>query len=171
MLTNLFLVPAVPYLQLPLSLLRTAQGHPMLVELKNGDTYNGRLEQCDSWMNVKLLEVIWTSRDGDRFWKLPEVYIRGNSIKYMTIPNEVLEMVAEEEESKEGTLCSSMRFSESMLSTLQWCLLPYQGNGFHMCFEFQQSCSCKTELLRALRYHFSVSLVTELSKDLQSKRS
>jgi small nuclear ribonucleoprotein (snRNP)-like protein len=94
--------------QLPLSLLRTAQGHPMLVELKNGDTYNGRLEQCDSWMNVKLLEVIWTSRDGDRFWKLPEVYIRGNSIKYMTIPNEVLDMVAEEEESKEGALCSSL---------------------------------------------------------------
>jgi U6 snRNA-associated Sm-like protein LSm4 len=91
----------------------------MLVELKNGDTYNGRLEQCDSWMNVKLLEVIWTSRDGDRFWKLPEVYIRGNSIKYMTIPNEVLDMVAEEEESKEGMSCSSMRFSESKLSTEQ----------------------------------------------------
>lgn len=28
-------------IMLPLSLLRTAQGHPMLVELKNGETYNG----------------------------------------------------------------------------------------------------------------------------------
>ncbi|KAJ4892108.1 CAP Gly-rich domain protein [Raphanus sativus] len=28
---------------LPLSLLKTAQGHPMLVELKNGETYNGQL--------------------------------------------------------------------------------------------------------------------------------
>ena len=72
----------------------------MLVELKNGDTYNGRLEHCDSWMNLKLKEVIWTSKEGDRFWKLTEIYIRGNSIKYMTIPDEILEMVAEEEEGK-----------------------------------------------------------------------
>jgi len=43
--------------QLPLSLLRTAQGHPMLVELKNGDTYNGRLVNCDSWMNINLKDV------------------------------------------------------------------------------------------------------------------
>ena len=88
--------------QLPLSLLRTAQGHPMLVELKNGDTYNGRLELCDSWMNIKLRDVIWTSRDGDRFWKLPEVYVRGNSVKYMTIPDEVLDLVAEEDEKTES---------------------------------------------------------------------
>ena len=39
---------------LPLTLLRTAQGNPMLVELKNGDTYNGRLVNCDSWMNINL---------------------------------------------------------------------------------------------------------------------
>ncbi|CAN0218402.1 unnamed protein product, partial [Hapterophycus canaliculatus] len=48
--------------QLPLSLLKTAQGQPMLVELKNGDTYNGRLDNCDSWMNIKLKDVIFTSR-------------------------------------------------------------------------------------------------------------
>ena len=47
---------------LPLSLLRSAQGHPMLVELKNGDTYNGHLVNCDSWMNLNLKEVICTSR-------------------------------------------------------------------------------------------------------------
>jgi len=29
----------------------------MLVELKNGDTYNGRLVNCDSWMNINLKEV------------------------------------------------------------------------------------------------------------------
>jgi small nuclear ribonucleoprotein (snRNP)-like protein len=44
-------------LQLPLTLLRTAQGNPMLVELKNGDTYNGRLVNCDAWMNINLKEV------------------------------------------------------------------------------------------------------------------
>mmetsp|Transcript_14078 Transcript_14078/g.20810 ORF Transcript_14078/g.20810 Transcript_14078/m.20810 type:complete len:141 (-) Transcript_14078:17-439(-) len=83
---------------LPLSLLNKAQSHPMLVELKNGDTYNGRLEMCDNWLNIKLADVIWTSRDGDKFHKLKEIFVRGNSIKYMTIPDEVMELVVEEEE-------------------------------------------------------------------------
>ena len=48
--------------QLPLSLLRTAQRRPMLVELKNGDTYNGHLVNCDNWMNINLRDVICTSR-------------------------------------------------------------------------------------------------------------
>ncbi|POM60587.1 U6 snRNA-associated Sm-like protein LSm4 [Phytophthora palmivora] len=81
---------------LPLSLLKTAQGHPMLVELKNGDTYNGHLVNCDTWMNVNLREVICTSKDGDRFWKMPECYIRGNTIKYIRVPNEILDMIAKQ---------------------------------------------------------------------------
>ena len=47
---------------LPLSLLTTAKGHPMLIELKNGDTYNGRLENCNMFMNIVLRDVICTSR-------------------------------------------------------------------------------------------------------------
>jgi small nuclear ribonucleoprotein (snRNP)-like protein len=35
---------------------------PQLVELKNGETYNGHMVQCDSWMNVHLREVICTSK-------------------------------------------------------------------------------------------------------------
>jgi hypothetical protein len=31
---------------------------------------------------------VWV-QDGDRFWKLPECYVRGNSIKYFRIPDEV----------------------------------------------------------------------------------
>ena len=45
------------HIMLPLSLLRTAQNHPMLVELKNGETYNGHLVNCDNWMNINLREV------------------------------------------------------------------------------------------------------------------
>ena len=87
---------------LPLSLLRTAQNHPMLVELKNGETYNGHLVSCDNWMNINLREVICTSRDGDRFWKMNECYIRGSTIKYLRIPDEVIEMVKEDVISKGG---------------------------------------------------------------------
>ena len=87
---------------LPLSLLRTAQNHPMLVELKNGETYNGHLVTCDNWMNINLREVICTSRDGDKFWRMPECYIRGSTIKYLRIPDEVIDMVKEDVISKGG---------------------------------------------------------------------
>ncbi|KAL6505021.1 hypothetical protein OROGR_024838 [Orobanche gracilis] len=85
---------------LPLSLLKTAQGHPMLVELKNGETYNGHLVNCDTWMNIHLREVICTSKDGDRFWRMPECYIRGNTIKYLRVPDEVIDKVLEETKSR-----------------------------------------------------------------------
>uniref|UniRef100_A0A915ART6 U6 snRNA-associated Sm-like protein LSm4 n=1 Tax=Parascaris univalens TaxID=6257 RepID=A0A915ART6_PARUN len=81
---------------LPLSLLRTAQNHPMLVELKNGETYNGHLVSCDAWMNIHLRDAICTSRDGDRFLKMPEVYVRGSTIKYLRIPDDVVELVKDE---------------------------------------------------------------------------
>ena len=28
-------------------------------------------------------------QDGDRFWRIPECYVRGNTIKYLRIPDEV----------------------------------------------------------------------------------
>ena len=107
------------------------------MELKNGETYNGHLVNCDTWMNIHLREVICTSKvisslyfeflglaslnfpceidvsftflsysvvmflfcidwssglfsqDGDRFWRMPECYIRGNTIKYLRVPDEV----------------------------------------------------------------------------------
>ncbi|CAJ0604847.1 unnamed protein product [Cylicocyclus nassatus] len=81
---------------LPLSLLRTAQNHPMLIELKNGETYNGHLQSCDSWMNIHLRDVIFTSKDGDKFFKMPEVYIRGSTVKYLRIPETVVDLVKNE---------------------------------------------------------------------------
>ncbi|KAF9205897.1 RNA processing protein [Haplosporangium sp. Z 27] len=68
----------------------------MLVELKNGETFNGHLVNCDNWMNLTLREVIQTSSDGDRFWRLTECYIRGNTIKYLRVPDEIIDMVKEE---------------------------------------------------------------------------
>ncbi|VDN20879.1 unnamed protein product [Gongylonema pulchrum] len=68
----------------------------MLVELKNGETYNGHLVSCDAWMNIHLRDAICTSRDGDRFQKMQEVYVRGSTIKYLRIPDDVVELVKEE---------------------------------------------------------------------------
>eukprot|EP00205_Picochlorum_sp_RCC944_P000626 CAMPEP_0182606706 /NCGR_PEP_ID=MMETSP1330-20130603/1522_1 /TAXON_ID=464278 /ORGANISM="Picochlorum sp., Strain RCC944" /LENGTH=100 /DNA_ID=CAMNT_0024825115 /DNA_START=95 /DNA_END=393 /DNA_ORIENTATION=+ len=85
---------------LPLALLRGGQGHPVLVELKSGETYNGHLVQCDSWMNMHLKEVICTSKDADKFTRMLEVYIRGNTVKYLRLPDEVLEKAREYEVRK-----------------------------------------------------------------------
>ena len=55
------------------------------MELKNGETYNGVLAKCDSWMNLLLKDVICTSKNGDRFWRISECYVRGNTVKYLRI--------------------------------------------------------------------------------------
>ncbi|KAJ3115412.1 RNA processing protein [Physocladia obscura] len=108
---------------LPLSLLNTAKGHPILVELKTGAhchpksptlceyidqrstvdrvTYNGHLHSCDNWMNINLHEVICTSAGGDKFWRLAEVYIRGSTIKYLRLPDQIIDIVREDREFRE----------------------------------------------------------------------
>ncbi|XP_035170314.1 U6 snRNA-associated Sm-like protein LSm4 isoform X2 [Oxyura jamaicensis] len=40
------------------------------------------------------------SEDGDKFWRMPECYIRGSTIKYLRIPDEIIDMVKEEVVSK-----------------------------------------------------------------------
>ncbi|KAH6659642.1 hypothetical protein BKA67DRAFT_545199 [Truncatella angustata] len=87
---------------LPLGLLNAAQGHPMLVELKNGETLNGHLVQCDTWMNLTLKEVVQTSPEGDRFVRLPEVYIKGNNIKYLRVPEDIIDIAKEQQQQQQG---------------------------------------------------------------------
>ncbi|KAA8910995.1 hypothetical protein FN846DRAFT_888028 [Sphaerosporella brunnea] len=69
----------------------------MLVELKNGETLNGHLVSCDTYMNLTLREVVQTSPDGDRFYRLAEAYVRGNNIKYLRLPDELIDTVKEQQ--------------------------------------------------------------------------
>ncbi|KAJ1550999.1 RNA processing protein [Nowakowskiella sp. JEL0078] len=86
---------------LPLSLLNAAQGEPINVELKSGETYSGHLVNCDNFMNINLREVICTTADR-RFWRLPEVFIRGNTIKYLGVPDNVVDKVKEDQPRRFG---------------------------------------------------------------------
>ncbi|KAI1487401.1 like-Sm domain-containing protein [Biscogniauxia mediterranea] len=88
--------------QLPLGLLNAAQGHPMLVELKNGETLNGHLIQCDTWMNLTLKEVVQTSPEADKFVRLPEVYVKGNNIKYLRVPDEIIDLAKDQQHHGHG---------------------------------------------------------------------
>ncbi|KAI3386842.1 hypothetical protein SNEBB_000368 [Seison nebaliae] len=76
---------------LPLNLLKAAVNSVMLIELKNGESYNGRLISVDSYMNIHMKDVICTSSDGTQFWKMPEIHIRGNCIVCIRISDDVLE--------------------------------------------------------------------------------
>jgi U6 snRNA-associated Sm-like protein LSm4 len=85
----------------------------MLVELKSGETLNGLLVNTDTWMNLTLREVVQTSADGDKFMRLPEIYVRGSTvstegaqpgtradllqIKYLRVPDEIVEIVKEQQ--------------------------------------------------------------------------
>ncbi|XP_074834320.1 U6 snRNA-associated Sm-like protein LSm4 isoform X2 [Carettochelys insculpta] len=46
------------------------------------------------------LHGVLGSMDGDKFWRMPECYIRGSTIKYLRIPDEIIDMVKEEVVSK-----------------------------------------------------------------------
>ncbi|RKP04297.1 hypothetical protein CXG81DRAFT_2850, partial [Caulochytrium protostelioides] len=81
---------------LPLNLITAAKGHPIQVELKNGETYNGVLGNVDVWMNLNLRDVILTRPCGTRFFRLTEIWIRGNHIRYFRIPDPVLDLAKDE---------------------------------------------------------------------------
>jgi hypothetical protein len=53
---------------------------------------------CEQIFDSHLAQYvyIYIFQDGDKFWKIPECYIRGNSIKYLRIPDEVIDLVSEE---------------------------------------------------------------------------
>ncbi|OCK84198.1 Sm-like ribonucleo protein [Lepidopterella palustris CBS 459.81] len=88
---------------LPLGLLNVAQNHPMLVELKNGETLNGILVSCDTWMNLTLKGVVQTSPEGDRFWQFDEVYVRGNNIKYMRVAPELIDIMKDQQQKEQAS--------------------------------------------------------------------
>lgn len=70
-------------------MLTSVKSKQILIELKNGETLNGELVNCDSWMNLSLKNVVQTSSSGDEFFKMNEIYVRGNHIKYLRLPEKV----------------------------------------------------------------------------------
>ncbi|KAL0239129.1 hypothetical protein PCE1_004820 [Barthelona sp. PCE] len=75
---------------LPLTFIQKAIGSNILLELKNGDSYGGLLSDVDTWMNLKLENVIITKADGSQFYSAAEVYARGAFIKNIRFEEQVL---------------------------------------------------------------------------------
>jgi U6 snRNA-associated Sm-like protein LSm4 len=74
----------------PIKLLSCAEGQYLMADLKNGSTINGTLIEIDRFMNLKIENAVITSKDGDKFHKAQEYFIRGNAIKYIRLPDAAL---------------------------------------------------------------------------------
>lgn len=82
---------------LPQAVLKAATRGPVLVELKNGDSYSGALAAVDNLMNIRLEDAIHTPRLEYRFERLKECTIRGQFVKFIRFPDDLLETVAARE--------------------------------------------------------------------------
>lgn len=70
----------------PIKLLYEAEGMKITVEMKKGEIYRGLLLGAEDTMNVSLSDVLRTARNG-KVTKLPNVYLRGSSIRFIALPN------------------------------------------------------------------------------------
>lgn len=70
----------------PIKLLFEAEGMKITVEMKHGEIYRGLLLGAEDTMNVSLSDVLRTARNG-QVSKLPNVYLRGSSIRFIALPN------------------------------------------------------------------------------------
>lgn len=77
-------------MQLPLHVLRQSGAQTkLMVDAKNGDSFEGTLAACDTFMNMRLADCTVTSAHG-KFYKSTEVFVRGNTIKSVQLQPDVL---------------------------------------------------------------------------------
>jgi small nuclear ribonucleoprotein D3 len=57
-----------------------------MIQMKNGEIYRGLLLSAEDTMNMTLSDVLRTARNG-QISKLPSVYLRGSSIRFIALPD------------------------------------------------------------------------------------
>mgnify|MGYP001308073886 CR=1 FL=1 len=77
-------------------MLTSIKNQEILVELKNGETVYGKLNNCDSWMNLTLTDVVHTFNNGEKIQKISEIYVRGAHIKFLRLPDLVMDQAKEQ---------------------------------------------------------------------------
>jgi len=70
----------------PIKLLFEAEGMKVTAEMKNGEIYRGLLLSAEDTMNMTLSDVLRTAKNG-QISKLPSVYLRGSSIRFIALPD------------------------------------------------------------------------------------
>jgi small nuclear ribonucleoprotein (snRNP)-like protein len=67
----------------PLKLLFRSVNKTIIVKLKDGSEYMGRLIRCDPTMNLTMTDTQELNNNGDIKTKFGKVLIRGNNILYI----------------------------------------------------------------------------------------
>ena len=70
----------------PIKLLHEAEGHQVILELKSGEIYRGRLIEAEDNMNVQMAGITRTHRDG-RVTALEQAFIRGSQVRFLILPD------------------------------------------------------------------------------------
>lgn len=96
---------------LPITLLNAAQGQLLDIECKSGRTYTGRMKACDLYMSLTLEQAECTSAEDGERRSFPELYIRGSSIKYIKVPDQLLSDIIDERRTKREELYGSQNQS------------------------------------------------------------
>lgn len=69
------------------------------VELKNGDKLKGLLDNIDNYMNLKIIDVLYSAKDNSlKDYKINEIYVRGNNINSLYLQDGLLEKLEEKSE-------------------------------------------------------------------------
>ncbi|KAL0212284.1 hypothetical protein RCL1_005910 [Eukaryota sp. TZLM3-RCL] len=92
---------------LPLNILAMSKGKDIAVELKNGDLYHGKLQDCDVYMNLHLQDVSFTAKSDNSTSRLPEIYLRGMGVKYVKFDESLIDDCARQIEADELAVKSS----------------------------------------------------------------
>ena len=85
---------------LPLEILKGTKNKKIMVQIKNGDYINGILENVDFFMNLKIKDIIYNNKEGTKFFKAKEIFIRGSNISAINFEENLLEEIAKEKETQ-----------------------------------------------------------------------
>jgi len=74
------------HIGIPIKVLHDAEGHTVTIELKNGETYRGKLDEAEDNMNCHLSNCTKTAKDG-KVTTLSNCFLRGSHVRFMVLPD------------------------------------------------------------------------------------
>ena len=98
---------------LPLKFLKNCNRSDILVELKNGDSAKGVLHLIDYFMNIKLKDVLYIEKEGPKFVKCNECFIRGSNVSSIQLRDDIVEKVKEVQLMEKEMIENKRKFFEN----------------------------------------------------------
>ena len=71
-----------------LCLIQACKGYTTTVDLRNESSVLGRIEHVDGHMNLRMMDVTFSKINGEKE-KHPQMFIQGQNIRFVHIPDEI----------------------------------------------------------------------------------